>query len=106
MMEEIADKLWEMLDAVDAASEAFRGDHEGFRVYVRETSGMRHELMTLSPDTGERCVVMHDYECEHCGATWSGSRLEYECSSCECPMGVDLHVRHAGDSCDTEPAIS
>ena len=90
MDEVIAEKLWEMLDAIDTASDALKANHEGYRAFVSRIVKLRHELM--DSDGYDLTVRQYNYSCDYCNETWTGDRLDYECPRCDAPMGNDLHV--------------
>lgn len=90
MFEDIADKLWEMLDAIDDASDAYKDNHEGYRKFVSEITKLRHQFFSRSG--GEPVIVLTDRTCDYCKTAWVGDRLQYECPTCDAPMGEDVVV--------------
>lgn len=88
----ICEKLWDMLDAIDTASDAFKDNNTGYRKMVSAICKLRHRLLAPNPDTEELSVVTVNYVCEHCGHSWVDGVLNYECPICDCPMGGDMRI--------------
>ena len=93
--EMISEKLWDMLDAIDTAGDAYKENHNGYRAFVAQVLKLRHAL--LRSDGDELKIVTQDYLCENCGEKWNATVLEWECPRCDCPMGGDLRIPFAKD---------